>query len=134
MERVEKVSTLTQEMQNTVSPCPAHTRSAMTSLWTGRDPYTHRQRKSHILKLSAGATTFVVFAQDSAFSPPQGGAGLDGIAFGSDGNLYVTTYTAGELLRVEVKDGKAGASRNSPVTVTCNFPMLSEVSATTVSS
>src|SRR6202007_1708439 len=62
-----------------------------------------------ILKLSVGATTFDVFAQDSAFSAPQsGGAGLDGIAFGSDGNLYVTTYTAGELLRVEVKDGKAG--------------------------
>jgi hypothetical protein len=62
-----------------------------------------------ILKLSAGATTFDVFAQDSAFSAPQsGGAGLDGIAFGTDGNLYVTTYTAGELLRVEVKDGKAG--------------------------
>jgi len=62
-----------------------------------------------ILKLSAGATTFDIFAQDSAFSAPQsGGAGLDGIAFGSDGNLYVTTYTAGELLRVEVNDGKAG--------------------------
>ena len=62
-----------------------------------------------ILKLSAGATTFEIFAQDSAFSAPQsGGAGLDGIAFGSDGNLYVTTYTAGELLRVEVNDGKAG--------------------------
>ncbi len=62
-----------------------------------------------ILKLSAGATTFDVFAQDSAFSAPEsGGAGLDGIAFGSDGNLYVTTYTAGELLRVEVKDGRAG--------------------------
>jgi sugar lactone lactonase YvrE len=61
-----------------------------------------------ILKLSPGAMRFEVFAQDSAFSPPQGGAGLDGIAFGSDGNLYVTTYTAGELLRVEVKDGKAG--------------------------
>jgi len=61
-----------------------------------------------ILKLSAGATTFGVFAQDSAFSPPQGGAGLDGIAFGSDGNLYVTTYTDGELLRVAVKDGKVG--------------------------
>jgi sugar lactone lactonase YvrE len=61
-----------------------------------------------ILKLPAGATSFDVFAQDPAFSAPQGGAGLDGIAFGSDGDLYVTTYTAGELLRVEVKDGRAG--------------------------
>ncbi len=62
-----------------------------------------------ILRLSPGTTTFAVFAQDSAFSAPQGGgAGLDGIAFGSDGNLYVTTYTVGGLLRVEVKDGKAG--------------------------
>jgi hypothetical protein len=60
-----------------------------------------------ILKLSPHATTFEVFAQDCAFAPPQGGAGLDGIAFGSDGNLYVTTYTAGELVRVEVKDGRA---------------------------
>jgi streptogramin lyase len=75
-----------------------------------------------ILKLSPGATTFEVFAQDSAFSPPQGGAGLDGIAFGSDGNLYVTTYTAGELLRVEVKDGRAR-----------RVTKLSEVSETTVS-
>src|SRR5690349_18352342 len=62
-----------------------------------------------ILKLSTGATTFDVFAQDSAFSAPQsGGAGLDGIAFGNDGNLYVTTYTAGKLVRVEVKGGRAG--------------------------
>src|SRR5579863_873784 len=61
-----------------------------------------------ILKLSPGATTFEVFARDSAFSPPQGGNGLDGIAFGSDGNLYVTTYTVGKLARVEVKNGRAG--------------------------
>ena len=61
-----------------------------------------------ILKLSPGATTFEVFAQDSAFTAPRGGFGLDGIAFGSDGNLYVTTYTAGELVRVEVQDGRAG--------------------------
>ena len=61
-----------------------------------------------ILRLSPGATTFEVFARDSAFAPPRGGAGLDGIAFGSDGNLYVTTYTAGALVRVEVKDGNAG--------------------------
>src|SRR6202030_1065151 len=38
-----------------------------------------------ILNLSAGATTFDVFARDSAFSAPtNGGAGLDGIAFGND--------------------------------------------------
>jgi hypothetical protein len=62
-----------------------------------------------ILKLSPGAATFEVFARDSAFSPPKsGGAGLDGIAFGSDGNLYVTTYAAGGLFRVEVKAGRAG--------------------------
>jgi len=62
-----------------------------------------------ILKLSPGAATFEVFAQDSAFSAPRsGGAGLDGIAFGSDGNLYVTTYAAGGLFRVEVKAGSAG--------------------------
>jgi len=62
-----------------------------------------------ILKLSVGAAKFDVFAQDSAFSAPQsGGAGLDGIAFGSDGNLYVTIYTEGKLVRVEAKDGRAG--------------------------
>jgi sugar lactone lactonase YvrE len=62
-----------------------------------------------ILKLSSGATSFEVFAQDSAFSPPQSdSAGLDGMAFGSDGNLYVTTYAAGGLFRVEIRAGRAG--------------------------
>ena len=62
-----------------------------------------------ILKLSPGAASFEVFAQDSAFSPPQSdSAGLDGIAFGSDGNLYVTTYAAGGFFRVEVTAGRAG--------------------------
>jgi streptogramin lyase len=76
-----------------------------------------------ILKLSAGATTFDVFAQDSAFSPPQrGGAGLDGIAFGNDGNLYVTTYTAGKLVRVEVKGGRAGRITTLSGNHQLNFP------------
>ena len=62
-----------------------------------------------ILKLSAGAAKLEVFAQDSAFSALRSdGAGLDGIAFGSAGNLYVTNYTAGQLVRVEVKGGRAG--------------------------
>ena len=34
---------------------------------------------------------------------------LDGIAFGADGNLYVTTYIPAALFRIAVKDGKAGA-------------------------
>ena len=75
-----------------------------------------------ILKLSPGTTTFEVFAQDPAFSPPQGGFGLDGIAFGSDGNLYVTTFTAGELIRVEVKDGRAGRITTLSGTHQLEFP------------
>src|SRR5882672_1664236 len=60
-----------------------------------------------ILRLPAGASTFEVFASSPLFSPPQGGIGLDGIAFGRDGNVYVTTYTAGGLFRVDVKGGRA---------------------------
>ena len=62
-----------------------------------------------ILKLFHDATTFEVFAQDPIFSAPEADkAGLDGIAFGSDGNLYVTTYAVGRLIRISVKGGKAG--------------------------
>lgn len=62
----------------------------------------------NILRLPVRASTFEIFASSPRFSPPQGGIGLDGIAFGRDGHLYVTTYTAGELFRVEIKRGKAG--------------------------
>jgi streptogramin lyase len=61
----------------------------------------------NILRLPPGASAFEVFASSPQFSPPPGGIGLDGIAFGSDGNVYVTTYTAGGLFRVEVKGGRA---------------------------
>src|SRR5438445_3422205 len=39
---------------------------------------------------------------------PHRSAGLDGIAFGGDGNLYVTTYAAGGLFRIDVDRGRAG--------------------------
>jgi len=61
----------------------------------------------NILRLPAGASTFELFASSPQFSPPEGGIGLDGIAFGRDGNVYVTTYTAGGLFRVDVKGGRA---------------------------
>jgi hypothetical protein len=42
-------------------------------------------------------------------APAKDGVGLDGIAFGSDGNLYVTTYVPAALFMIAVKDGNAGA-------------------------
>jgi hypothetical protein len=42
-------------------------------------------------------------------APAKDGVGLDGIAFGADGNLYVNTYIPAALFRIAVKDGKAGA-------------------------
>jgi sugar lactone lactonase YvrE len=63
----------------------------------------------NVLRLPAGASTFEVFASNPQFRPPQAGsAGLDGIAFGGDGNLYVTTYAEGGLFRIDVDRGRAG--------------------------
>jgi len=61
----------------------------------------------NVLRLPAGASTFEVFASNQQFLPPNAeSAGLDGIAFGGDGNLYVTTYAAGGLFRIEVDRGR----------------------------
>jgi sugar lactone lactonase YvrE len=62
-----------------------------------------------VLRLPAGASGFEVFATNPQFSPPQpNSAGLDGIAFGGDGALYVTTYAAGGFFRIAVDKGRAG--------------------------
>lgn len=61
-----------------------------------------------ILRLPPGSNQLEVWASNTLLAPPAGGSGLDGIAFGSDGNLYVDTYTPGELFRVDVTEGKAG--------------------------
>ena len=62
-----------------------------------------------VLRLPAGASRFEVFATDPQFAPPRpNSAGLDGIAFGDEGALYVTTYAAGGLFRVAVEKGRAG--------------------------
>lgn len=56
-----------------------------------------------ILRLKPGAEAFDVFVENEALRK-----GLDGIAFGTDGNLYVNTFLGGELFRVDVADGAAG--------------------------
>lgn len=61
-----------------------------------------------ILRLAPGGSSLEVWLIDPLFVPPKDGAGLDGIAFGSDGNLYVNTFATGLLLRVEVKNGVPG--------------------------
>ena len=62
-----------------------------------------------ILRLKPGSTQLEVWLENPAFEqPPQGAPGLDGIAFGGDGNLYVNTFAKGDLFRVEVKDALPG--------------------------
>src|SRR5712664_1269151 len=63
----------------------------------------------NVYSLKPGGTALEVWATDLMLGPAKDGVGLDGIAFGSDGNLYVTTYIPAALFRIAVKDGKAGA-------------------------
>jgi streptogramin lyase len=71
--------------------------------------YVTNSLSPQILRLAPGAKELEVFIEDKQFQPPNG-AGLDGIAFGSDGNLYVNTFNGGEFFRVEVKSGKAAGA------------------------
>jgi sugar lactone lactonase YvrE len=62
-----------------------------------------------ILRLKPGSAQLEVWLENPAFEqPPQGAPGLDGIAFGGDGNLYVNTFAKGDFFRVDVKDGLPG--------------------------
>ncbi|MGH7169088.1 MAG: hypothetical protein ACRELG_02275, partial [Gemmataceae bacterium] len=45
----------------------------------------------HVLRLKPSSKTFEIWATDPRFTV-KNGAGLDGIAFGSDGNVYVDLY------------------------------------------
>ena len=59
--------------------------------------------------LKPGGSALETFATDPQLAPAKDGVGLDGIAVGADGNLYVTTFIPAKLFKVAVKDGKAGA-------------------------
>lgn len=60
-----------------------------------------------VLRLKPGAKQLEVWVENTIFGTQ--GINLDGIAFGADGNLYVTRFGGNTLLRVDVtKDMKAG--------------------------
>jgi hypothetical protein len=63
----------------------------------------------NVYSLKPGGTALDVWATDPLLAPAKDGVGLDGIAIGTDGNLYVTTYIPAKLFKIAVKDGKAGA-------------------------
>lgn len=53
-----------------------------------------------ILRLKPGSNQLELWLENLAFDQPPGGApGLDGIAFGGDGNLYVNTFAKGDFFR-----------------------------------
>jgi hypothetical protein len=70
--------------------------------------YVTNSLSPQILQLKPGRTALEVWVEDQQFQPPSG-AGLDGIAIGGDGNIYVNTFNGGKFFRVEVKGGMPGA-------------------------
>jgi len=63
----------------------------------------------NVYSLKPGGTKLEIWATDPKLAPVgKGGVGLDGIAIGADGNLYVTTFIPGKLFKIAMKDGKAG--------------------------
>jgi sugar lactone lactonase YvrE len=63
----------------------------------------------NVYSLKPGGTALEVWATDSKLAPAKDGVGLDGVAFGADGNMYISTYIPASLIKIAVKDGKAGA-------------------------
>ncbi|MGH6836878.1 MAG: hypothetical protein ACREC9_15385, partial [Methylocella sp.] len=70
--------------------------------------YVTNSLRPQILQLKPGEKALEVWVENKQFQP-RSGIGLDGIAIGGDGNIYVNTFNGGDFFRVEVEDGKAGA-------------------------
>ena len=75
-----------------------------------------------ILRLKPGSKELEIWLEDSQFAPPKDRAGLDGIAFGGDGNLYVNMFTKGDFLRVDVSNGAVGKVAKLKTSRPLSFP------------
>jgi len=62
----------------------------------------------NVYSLKPSGAALEIWATNPALAPAKDGVGLDGIAIGSDGHVYVNTYIPAKLFRIAVKDGKAG--------------------------
>ena len=62
----------------------------------------------NVYRLNPEGTAFDIWATDPLLAPAKDGVGLDGIAFGPDGNLYVTQFIPAALFKISVTDGKPG--------------------------
>jgi len=70
--------------------------------------YVTNTSGDEILRWRKGATALEPWSTDPAYDA-KGQGGLDGIAFGADGNLYINNFRSHILARVEMKsDGSAG--------------------------
>ncbi|MFT3731365.1 MAG: hypothetical protein QM780_08075 [Hyphomicrobium sp.] len=69
--------------------------------------YVTNTAAPQILRLKPGAKELEIWLENDLLAP-KNGAGLDGIAFGDDGNLYVNTFGGSEFFRVTLKDGAPG--------------------------
>lgn len=79
--------------------------------------YVSNTLQPQILRLTPGASALEVWAQDDRLK-----GGLDGLAFGRDGSLFVNTFLAGELFRIEAKGGVAGAVTQLRTSRPLKFP------------
>lgn len=63
-----------------------------------------------ILRWQPGTQALTIWAENPVFGPEPTHGGLDGIALGADGNIYVTNVRTGALYRVAMnRNGSAGA-------------------------
>ena len=77
--------------------------------------YVTNSDAPQILKLLPGKKHLQIWFSDASLQPAPNGYGLDGIAFGSDGNVYFNTFDAGGLYRIDVDHGNArGLTKLNP--------------------